>query len=133
MLICWLCSSILMLLMSYLWHGVLLNDYAQLDIPVVLYLGLSVIVYLILGGVLTFLYHYTQTHQMKYKGLLMGSCLGFFIYLIAFVLGVSFNQTSTIHVVVDFVWQMLEQGVGGAFIAVLFGFLVHMGKMNKAG
>lgn len=122
-----------MLLMSYLWHGVLLNDYTRLDVPVPLYLALSAIVYLILGGVLTFLYHYTQTHAMRYKGLLMGSCLGFFIYLIAFVLGVSFNQTSTIHVVVDFVWQMVEQGVGGAFIAVLFGFLVHMEKMNTTG
>lgn len=50
--------------------------------------------------------------------------LGFFIYLIAFVFGISFKGSGTEHIVVDFAWQMIEQGIGGGVI----GFVYAMAK-----
>ncbi|NND94140.1 MAG: hypothetical protein HKN45_04695, partial [Flavobacteriales bacterium] len=107
--------------LSYLWHGVLLNDYIHIKYPMWLYFLLSGIVYLVIGLVMTYLYHYTHTKNVKYKGALIGAALGFFIYLIAFVLGVSFNQPSFSHIVVDFIWQMLEQGIGGSVVGFILG------------
>jgi len=57
---------------------------------------------------------------MVFKGFLGGAALGFFLYLVAFTLGVSFKSGDTKHVVVDFVWQMVEQGVGAVVIAYVF-------------
>lgn len=110
----------LMFCLSYVWHGVLLNDYSNIRIPMWLYFSLSAFVYLIIGIVLNFLYRYTQIREMRYRGLLIGASLGFFIYMIAFVLGVSFSQSSAPHIVVDFIWQMMEQGIGGASLGLMF-------------
>lgn len=129
---CWLFSSILMYALSYAWHGLLLNDYMNIRTPLWLYFTLATIVYLVIGLVLTLLYRNTQTKEMRFKGLLMGALLGFFIYLIAFVLGVSFNQASASHIVVDFVWQMIEQGIGGASVGFVYGLLLEFDKVKQA-
>lgn len=128
----WLVSSIMMYGLSFVWHGVLLNDYMSIKYPMWMYFTLAAVVYLVIGFVLTYLYHYTYTHRIKYKGMLLGACLGFFIYLMAFVLGVSFNPNSLEHTVVDFLWQMFEQGVGGAAIGAVMRFLVDMDRFEKA-
>ena len=54
----------------------------------------------------------------------------FFLYLIAFVLGVSFSSDSALeHVIVDITWQMIEQSFGG----LLIGYLYHVYKeLRKA-
>ncbi|NNC83563.1 MAG: hypothetical protein HKN79_08295 [Flavobacteriales bacterium] len=127
----WLTSAVIMYALSFLWHGVLLNDYVNIKYPMWLYFLLAGVVYLVIGLILTYLYYYTYTKKMQYKGALMGACLGFFIYLIAFVLGVSFNQNSLHHIVVDFIWQMVEQGIGGSSVGFLFGFLSHMHKVEN--
>ena len=57
---------------------------------------------------------------IRLKGFLMGVALGFFIYLIAFVLGVSFKGSGTQHIVVDFLWQMIEQGIGGGVVGTVY-------------
>lgn len=129
-LICWIASAVLMYGMSYLWHGVLLNDYIHIKYPMWMYFLLSGVVYLVIGLLLTYMYKYTYTHKTQYKGMMLGSFVGFFIYLIAFVLGVSFSQTSIDHIVVDFIWQMVEQGIGGASVGFIHGFLTHMDKVR---
>jgi hypothetical protein len=106
--------------LSYVWHGVLLNDYTNIRIPMWLYFLLSALVYLLISVVLNFLYRYTHIREMRYRGLLIGASLGFFIYMIAFVLGVSFSQSSATHIAVDFLWQMIEQGIGGASLGLMY-------------
>jgi hypothetical protein len=69
---------------------------------------------------------------MKYKGVTIGALMGFFIYLVAFVFGVSFNAGGLKYIVVDFLWQMVEQGVGGAVIGFLFSLYEEMEKLAKA-
>lgn len=130
-LICWFSASIIMYALSYLWHGILLNDYSNIRFPLWLYFTLAAIVYLIIGLVLTYLYRFTRTRELKYKGAMMGMSLGFFIYLIAFVLGVSFNQHTASHIVVDFIWQMFEQGVGGAAVGSIMSFLLATERLDR--
>jgi len=128
----WFLSAVLMFGLSYLWHGVLLNDYARLKVPISVYLGLAGLVYAVIAAILVYLYWYTHTRNLKYKGLYMGALMGFFIYLIAFVLGVSFNQSSTEHIVVDFVWQMIEQGIGGSLIGLMIKVSTDADEFSKA-
>jgi len=116
-LLVWLISAIAMFGLSYIWHGVVLNDYHNIKLPLSSFLTLQAIVYLVISFILTFVYHYTHIkRKMKYKGFVIGAVLGFFIYLIAYVLGISFKTGSLNYViVVDFIWQMFEQAVGILF------------------
>ncbi len=109
----------LMYLMSYLWHGLFLNDY-------------STVVYLVISLVLNILYRYLNIRQMSTRGLFIGASVGFFIYLIAFVMGVSFGHSAASHIVVDFLWQMIEQGVGGASLGLMYGLYDDAARTNMA-
>ncbi len=113
-------SAAVMFALSYVWHGVLLNDYANIRIPMWLYFLLSSIVYVLIGLVISLLFRYTYIPEIKHRGLLIGASLGFFIYMIAFVLGVSYSQSSVSHIAVDFVWQMIEQGIGGVSVGLCY-------------
>ncbi len=118
----WILSAVLMFSLSYVWHGWILNDLISLPYPLALFLGLSALVYLVIGFALTFVYSFVHLERnYTLKGLLLGGALGFFIYLIAFTLGVSFSSSGELeHVVVDFLWQMIEQGVGGTVTGLVF-------------
>jgi hypothetical protein len=123
--ISWFLSVIVMMAISWVWHGLILNDLIYVPRPVLLFYALALLAYIIIGFTLTFVYTYLSMGLgIKLKGMLMGMALGFFIYLIAFVFGISFKGNGTEHVVLDFIWQMIEQGAGGAVIAVVY-YLAH--------
>lgn len=116
---------------SYLWHGVLLSDLQELKIPFGLYLALAAVVYLVLGLALTIGAHKAVQYEwISLKGafpiwtMLMAAAMGFFVYLLIFVLGMSFAKSGAVHVVVDVLWQMFEQGIGG--LAVSLGIIYDM-------
>ena len=117
----WLTAAILMYGISYAWHGMILNDFTNLTLPLPVFLGLLALVYLLIGFIITFVSSLRgkQTNP-TFSGLLTGVSLGFFIYLIAFTLGVSFKSADTKHIILDFGWQMFEQGLGGVVVARLF-------------
>ena len=121
-LIVWFIATFVMFGMSYLWHGVVLNDYMFIKLPFTTFLMLQGVVYAVISFVLTFVYHYTHIQKkMKYKGFVIGMVLGFFIYLIAYVLGISFKSGEVNYVVVvDFLWQMFEQAFGGGVVGYTF-------------
>jgi membrane protease YdiL (CAAX protease family) len=126
----WIVSSTVMFLLSYLWHGMVLNDLKNLQYPMEMFLVLAAIMYIVLGFGLAFLYNYLNfSRNIKFKGSILGSFTGFFVYLIAFTLGVSFGSSKIEHVVVDFLWQMIEQGVGGLTVSAVFSFLAHLKKI----
>jgi len=128
----WAITSVVMFVLSYLWHGLLLNDYVNIKYPMWLYFIMASIVYVVIGFILTYLHQYTSINKVKYKGLFIGALLGFFIYLIAFVLGVSYNPHSIEHTVVDFLWQMAEQGIGGMTVAFARQFIMDADKLAKS-
>jgi len=128
--IAWIVSSTVMFLLSYLWHGMVLNDLKNLQYPLEMFLVLAAIMYVVLGFGLAFLYNYLNfSRNIKFKGSILGSFTGFFVYLIAFTLGVSFGSSKIEHVVVDFLWQMIEQGVGGLTVSAVFSLSAHLKKI----
>jgi hypothetical protein len=121
----WLWSAITMFALSFLWHGVILKDLQELKIPLTLYLVLSGIVYLLLGLTITVATHKAIEHEwVSLKGpfplmvFLIGAAIGFVVYLLIFVLGMSFAKNEVVHIVVDILWQMVEQGLGGFVVSL---------------
>lgn len=128
----WLYSTLFMYILSYLWHGVFLNDIEKVTYSPYLFYTLSVIVYLFIGYILTMLTIRVDVFSKKYiNGTFIGGIMGFFIYLIAFVLGVSFVDGSSLdHVAIDFMWQMMEQGAGGILAGFLYSAYREMDKIE---
>jgi hypothetical protein len=119
--IAWGLATLVMMAFSYLWHGIILNDLIHVPQPYTLFYLLGSLVYVVIAFTLTFVFVYLSMGiGIKMKGSLMGMALGFFIYLIAFVFGISFKGTGTEHVVVDFLWQMIEQGIGGSVVGLVY-------------
>lgn len=133
----WCVSAFTMVALSNLWHGIILNDLADLKVPVALYICLSLLVYFIIGLGLTVAIQQALVHEwitlkrgFPWMGMLIGAVVGFTVYLIAFIFGMSFTNHRLMHVVVDVLWQMFEQGFGG--MAVTWGILwdLHRGFME---
>lgn len=126
----WFFTLLSMLTMSYLWHGVVLNDLRNVNYPSWYFFLLLLLVYSIISFVLTMAFNYAQPKKSAVaKGFIGGAAFGFFLYLVAFTLGVSFKSGETKHIVVDFIWQMIEQGIGGMVVAYVF---VIAYKLQKA-
>ena len=60
-----------------------------------------------------------RRHRLK-----IGAAVGFVVYLLVFILGMSFASREMVHIVVDILWQMLEQGLGGLMVS--FGLMYDM-------
>lgn len=121
----WLLSAVVMFALSYVWHGVVLKDLEELRVPLTLYLVLAGLVYLILGLLLTICSHKAIEYEwISFKGpfplmnFLIGAAVGFVVYLVIFVLGMSFTKAGMVHMVVDVIWQMVEQGIGGLMVSL---------------
>ncbi len=130
-LVPWAASTLLMFGLSYLWHGVALNDLHEVRTPLPLYFALSALVYVLIGLGMTVAMHQAIAHDwitikqgFPLKGLLLGAIFGFVVFLIAFIFGMSFTDKQAVHIVVDVLWQMLEQGLGG--LVVSFGIIYDL-------
>jgi hypothetical protein len=128
--VAWGLSVLVMISLSFLWHGLLLNDLIHVPQPYALFYTLGFLTYLVIGFALTFVFVYLSMGiGIRMKGGLMGMTLGFFIYLIAFIFGISFKGTGTAHVVVDFIWQMIEQGIGGGVVGFVYAMARRRDKV----
>ena len=128
----WLLSAAVMFGLSYVWHGLLLRDLQELKIPVGLYLGLSGLAYLVVGLVITVLVHEAIRHEwvslkraFPLSSMLVGAVVGFVVYLLVFILGISFAGSQMMHIVVDILWQMVEQAVGGLMVSLGIIYDMH--------
>ena len=136
----WLLSAAVMYGLSYLWHGVALNDLQELKIPLTLYLVLSTFVYLVIGLALTLLVHYAALNEwislkeaFPLKAMAMGGVVGFFVYLLVYILGMSFATHNMMHIVVDVIWQMVEQAVGGLMVSLGIIYDLHRTHLEVEG
>lgn len=121
----WLLSSLIMFGLSYLWHGVILNDFARLQYPKEIFLTGSVITYLILGFLVTkiFLMKFPAAIAKKplTRGMISGALLGIATYIVTLVVGVSFSTTlKTEYILFDMAWQAVEQMIGGITVAFIY-------------
>lgn len=127
-----LLSAAVMYGLSYLWHGVILSDMQDLTIPKGLYLSLAAVVYLVLGLVLTIGTHKAVQYEwislkraFPFMAMLFAAVVGFFVYLLIFVLGMSFAKHGMAHIVVDIIWQMIEQAIGGLMVSLGIIYDMH--------
>ncbi len=139
-LLAWLLSSIVMYGFSYLWHAYLLTDLQDVEYPLPLFLILGGIVYLLIGGALFGLLNYlvnnkliTFDNKFPWKAMCLGAILGFSVYLITFILGLSFNPHGVEHILVDFLWQMFEQAMGGLVVALAFIYDARKSQLEFEG
>ena len=121
----WLLSSLVMFGLSYVWHGVFLNDFERLSYPKEIFLTGSVITYLILGFLVTqiFLMKFPKSIARKplTRGIISGVLLGIATYVVALVIGVSFSTTlTTEYILFDLLWQAVEQMAGGITVAFVY-------------
>ena len=118
----WLLSSLIMFGLSYVWHGVFLNDFSRLSYPKEIFLTCSIITYLILGFLVTnmFLMNFPKSIATKplTRGIISGVLLGIATYVVTLVVGVSFITTD--HIFFDLSWQAFEQMCGGITVAFVY-------------
>jgi hypothetical protein len=128
-LISWIVTSVAMFILSYAWHGIILNDFSRLPYPKEIFLLFAAFTYLIIGFVVVKVFDSKVFedffhHKLFLKGLIKGTFCGFMFFIVASVVGVSFNTGSGIkNLLIDLVWQMFEQGVGGCVVAFTYATL----------
>lgn len=121
-----------MFALSYVWHGIALKDLEELRIPLTLYTVLAGMVYLVIGFGLTIAVHKGIEYEfISLKGPFpltsfgIGAVAGFIVYLMIFVLGLSFADRGLMHILADSLWQMFEQGLGGLMVSLGIIYDLH--------
>lgn len=105
----------------YVWHGVFLNDLSHINFSKPLFFVLVALVYFVISYVLY------RTFEVKLldkyfpnaiiKGVVAGFIIGFFLFAVVAVLGVSLTkQVNTTYLLADCIWQVVEQIIGGVII-----------------
>ena len=114
-----------MFAVSYLWHGVALSDINEMRMALDKYLVITAVAYLVIGLAISLAVRFgllrdwiSLKRGFPMASMLVGAIIGFFVYLLVFVLGVSFAGRELQHVVVDVLWQMFEQSIGGLVVSL---------------
>ena len=124
--ISWLASALLMYIAFYMWHGVFLTDLSQIKFSKSLFLILVAFVYLVISYALYRVYELKILDKYfssaLLRGLTAGFMVGFVLFAIVAVLGISFTKhINTTYLIADCLWQLVEQIIGG--VAIGFGKL----------
>lgn len=123
--------------LSYVWHGVALTDVAELRMSGLKYAGVSAVVYLVLAMVLTWTVHFFLGREwinlkgaFPLKAVVLGAVFGAGVYLLVLFTGLSFADHGVHHVVVDLIWQVVEQSVGGLMVGLGIVYDLHRSFME---
>ncbi len=119
----WIVAAVVMYVAFYFWHGVFLNDLNRITFSKGLFLGLAALVYLVIS--LTLYRTYESKLIDKYishpmlRGIVAGFILGFILFAVVTVLGISFSKDINFtYIVADCAWQIAEQVIGGLIIGL---------------
>lgn len=125
-----LLGALVMFILSYSWHGVILNDFKFIQYDRNIFLGLLALVYLFVSGGISFvLMLYKPEENKTLKHFSIGLIVGFIINLIIFVLGLSLAGKGFANTVINFSWQMIEQGIGAFFISMFLSIAHRRDKI----
>lgn len=119
----WIVAAVLMYVAFYFWHGVFLNDLNRITFSKGLFLGLAALVYLVISFVLyrTYESKILDKHisQPMLRGVVSGFIIGFILFALVTVLGISFSKDINItYIMADCAWQIAEQVIGGLIIGL---------------
>ncbi|MBL7962443.1 MAG: hypothetical protein JNM31_01240 [Flavobacteriales bacterium] len=137
-LVPWLLASVVMFGLSFLWHGVFLRDLVMVRLPMGLYFTLAALVYLLVGMGITLAVHQAIVHEwinlkhaFPFMSMLVGAIVGFIVFLIVFTLGFSFTKDGMVHMLVDVLWQMFEQAMGGLMVSLGIIYDLHRSFLEQ--
>lgn len=118
----WIFAALAMYGAFYVWHGVVLNDFKQIQFPLVWFILLSAFAYLIISYIL---YRVFETRALAYfdnimmRGFISALIVGVSLFAIMTVLHISFTKNmTTTYLITDFFWQVVEQSIGAIFIVL---------------
>jgi hypothetical protein len=121
--ISWIVAAIIMYSAFYAWHGLFLNDLERITFPKGIFLGMAALVYLVISYVLYRAYNSRLTARITspfLRGMVVGVGLGFILFAVITVLGISFTKNMNMtYLVADCAWQMVEQCLGGIVVCVV--------------
>jgi len=123
----WIIGSVLMYALFYLWHGVFLNDFKKINFPVSWLLIFTSVAYVTISFIT---YSVFESKPLKniynffVRGIAAGAFVGFIIFIISTVVTISISrQLTPQHLMLDCIWQITEQTIGGISIAVVKVFV----------
>ncbi|MCW3077629.1 MAG: hypothetical protein JWO32_2238 [Bacteroidetes bacterium] len=126
--ISWILSALTMFTLFYIWHGVFLNDFKRIQFPLTWFVTFAAFTYLIFSAAIYFLF---EARIMKWfdniwvRGLVCGLVSGFSFFMIATIVNISITKNLTKeHLIVDCVWQMVEQSFG-VLTMVILKYAIH--------
>ncbi len=119
----WIASAILMYVSFYCWHGLFLTDLNRISFSLPLFLVLAALVYIVISFILYRTYESKLLdkyfHNNMIRGVVSGIMIGFILFAIVAVLGVSFTkQVNKTYLLADCAWQIAEQIIGGVVIGL---------------
>lgn len=116
-------SATIMFILSYAWHGLVLTDIEKLNVPLTYYLSVSAIIYLLIAFLLIMIiYKIRKMNLSRHIGLYVGIAVGIVLYTLAITQNLAFHSQQFEHIVLDYFWQMTEQGIGGLVAARALSF-----------
>jgi hypothetical protein len=127
--ISWLASSLVMFVLSYVWHGIILTDFSRLSYSKGLFMVFAALVYLMIGFVVAKAIEVKMLEKhFKRKpiarGAISGAFCGIAFFLVATVVGVSFSTGSKLeNMLLDVTWQTIEQTIGGIVVGLTHIFV----------
>ena len=125
----WLVSSLGMFLLSYLWHGYVLLDFAKNGTPTGLTLFYKIVTYLVIGFVIAKAVNLKLLNKRLLfmpvaKGIIVGIVCGLIVFIIATIKGMSLNVTLySKYLLLNFFWQVFEQAMGGVIVGVVHNMI----------
>jgi H+/Cl- antiporter ClcA len=107
----------------YVWHGLFLTDLNHIEFSKTLFFILAALVYLAISFVLYRTYESKLLakyfSQPILRGIISGVILGFLLFAVITVLGISFTKNVNMtYILVDCAWQIAEQILGGIIIGL---------------
>lgn len=119
----WILSAVFMYAAFYFWHGIFLNDFSNITFSKTLFMLLAALVYLVISFIVYRVYEMRLLNQYVpstlLRGILSGLLVGFTLFSVITVLGISFTKHMTMtYMLADCLWQMAEQVIGGIIISI---------------
>lgn len=118
----WILGAVFMYVAFYVWHGIVLNDFKQIQFPLVWFVLLSAFAYLVISYLL---YRVFETKILAFfdnilmRGFVSALIVGISLFAIMTVLHISFTKNmTTTYLITDFFWQIVEQSIGALFIVL---------------
>lgn len=123
----WILGSVLMYTLFYMWHGVFLNDFKKINFPFTWLIIFTSIAYITISFLLYAIYEskpMKNVYNFFIRGIFSGLLLGFVIFVVSTVVTISISRNLTAkHLMLDCVWQMAEQTIGGLLLGLVKVFV----------